>query len=93
MKYKAIKSNTENTWELWQIDYENGSKFLCCMTLGDILQIFNETVPETIEEPFITGDPDCIHSWRPWAFNGHFIQCSKCSAMKRVKRLVPREYK
>lgn len=86
---KKIKGNK---WSIWQ--HNDGFKRqLCYMTSEDILQLFNETVPETIEEPFLTGDPNCVHSWRPWAFNDNFVQCSKCPAMKKVKRLVPREYK
>lgn len=92
-------------WELWEkatTGYDatttvSGSGFperlLCYMTAEDILQLFNETVPHTTEEPFMIGDPECKHSWRPWKFNDKFIVCNKCPAMKKIKKLIPREYK
>ena len=89
-KYEAEKHD-KNTWKIWE--YQGGFKrLLCYMTSDDILQLFNETVPRTIEEPFLEGDPNCNHAWRMWGFNDKFLQCTRCPAMKKVKRLVPRTY-
>ena len=105
MRYNIKKC--EDGWELWKkatdlsITHDETStsgiaipeRFICHMTSDEILEIFNETVPRVIEEPFMIGDPDCNHAWRPWKFNPEFIQCARCPAMRKVKRLVPREYK
>jgi len=92
-------------WELWQNadpNFDENStvsgcgfpkRFLCYLTADEILELFNETVPRVIEEPYMKGDVDCKHAWRPWKFNSDFIICSKCPAMKKVKKLVPRVYK
>ena len=88
--YSAKKEGDK--WAIWQ--HEDGFKRqLCHMTSDDILQLFNETVPREIEEPFMIGNPDCKHAWRPWSFNNNFMQCNLCPAMKKIKKLVPREYK
>ena len=88
--YSAKKD--KGKWAIWQ--HENGFKRqICHMTSDDILQLFNETVPREVEEPFLTGNPECAHAWRPWKFNNNFMQCAKCPAMKKIKKLVPREYK
>ena len=89
--YSAKKIHGSN-WEIWE--HTNGFKRqVCVMTSDDILRLFNETVPRTIEEPFLIGDPNCKHAWRPWKFNSDFIKCNNCWAMKKVVKLVPREYK
>jgi hypothetical protein len=91
-------------WELWENATGNyfasavsgtGSpeRFMCHMTADEVLEIFNETVPRIIEEPYMVGNVNCKHAWRPWKFNPEFIQCVNCPAMRRVKRLVPKEYK
>ena len=105
MRYNIRKC--DGGWELWEkatdisIHYGETAvsgvglpgRFLCHLTADEILEIFNETVPRVVEEPYMKGDVDCKHTWRPWKFNSDFIICSRCPAMKRVKRLVPREYK
>jgi len=63
------------------------------MSADDILELFNETVPRVVNEPFLKGDLNCKHAWRPWRFNNDFIQCANCPAMQKVVRLVPKEYK
>ena len=89
MSYSAKKKGSK--WEIWE--QANGfNRLICYMTSDDILQLFNETVPRTIEEPFLLGNEDCNHAWRTWKFNDSFIVCNHCPAMKKVKRLVPREY-
>lgn len=81
-----------NRWEIWE--HIEGTKHqICVMTSDDILQLFNETVPRTIEEPFLIGDTSCKHAWRPWKFNDKFIICVHCPAMKKIIKLVPKEYK
>ena len=90
-------------WELWQKATFDGNstvsgcgfpkRFLCYLTSDEILEIFNETVPRVVEEPYMVGDVNCNHAWRPWKFNSDFIICARCPAMKKVKKLVPREYK
>jgi hypothetical protein len=89
VKYSSKKHG--NKWEIWE--HQGGFKrLLCYMTADDILQLFNETVPREIEEPFLIGNPECNHAWRPWKFNPIFMQCARCPAMKKIKKLVPREY-
>jgi len=97
----------EDGWELWTrptdlaiADYTTAvsgislpERFVCHLTADEILEIFNETVPRVVEEPYMIGNVDCVHGWRPWKFNSDFIRCDKCPAMRRVKRLVPKEYK
>ena len=90
MRYSAKKKGDK--WEIWE-QAKDFSRLLCYMTSDDILQLFNETVPRTVEEPYLLGNPDCKHAWRPWKFNSDFIQCANCPAMRKVKRLVPRVYK
>jgi len=90
-KYKSEKFG-DNKWKIWE--HDNGFKrLLCVMTSDDILELFNETVPRTVEEPFLEGDTNCKHAWRVWGFNGNFLQCNHCPAMKKIVKLVPREYK
>lgn len=88
----SAKRYMKDKWEIWE-HCEGFQRQVCVMTSDDILQLFNKTVPKTIEEPFLRGDPDCKHAWRPWKFNNNFIQCSFCPAMKKVKKLLPKEYK
>lgn len=57
-----------------------------------VLDMFNQIVPMEIREPFINGNPDCTHAWRPWKFNDKFMICAKCPAMQKIKRLVPKSY-
>lgn len=90
-KFSAEKL-MKNKWEIWE-HTNDFKRQVCVMSSNDILQLFNETVPKTVEEPFLLGDTACKHAWRPWKFNSNFIQCSKCPAMKKVKKLVPKEYK
>jgi len=101
MRYNIKECN--NGWELWEnatgccATSVSGSgfpeKFVCHLTADEILEIFNKTVPRVVEEPYMEGNVDCKHAWRPWKFNSDFIQCANCPAMRKVKRLVPREYK
>lgn len=78
-------------WEIWE--HINGARRqVCVMGVNDILELFNKTVPHEMYEPYIEGDPDCKHTWRPWKFNEHFMVCVKCSARQKIKRLVPRTY-
>ncbi len=81
-----------NKWEIWE-HIDGSRRQVCVMTSSDILQLFNETVPNTVEELFLVGDPSCKHAWRPWKFNNNFVRCSFCPAMKKIKKLVPKEYK
>ena len=90
MGYSAKKKGNE--WEIWE-HADDFSRLLCYMTSDDILQLFNETVPRTIEEPYLLGDVDCVHAWRPWKFNDSFMHCAKCPAMQKIKKLVHKEYK
>jgi len=104
MRY-YIKKHDNGYWEMWEnasgvyaattaiSGGGNPERFICYITADDILDLFNETVPCVVEEPYMEGNPDCKHAWRPWKFNKEFIQCSICPAMKKVKRLVPLEYK
>lgn len=78
-------------WEIWE-HTEKFKRQVCVMTSDDILGLFNETVPRTIEEPYLVGDVNCKHSWRPWKFNDEFMQCANCPAMQKIVRLVPKEY-
>lgn len=87
----SVKKIHGDGWELWEHS-EGFKRQVCVMTANDILQIFNETVPRTIDEPFVKGDPNCTHAWRPWKFNDNFLVCFKCPAMRKVKRLVPKTY-
>lgn len=88
----SAKQHDKDTWEIWE--HLDGSKRqICIMSADDILEIFNETVPRVVEEPFLYGDENCKHTWTPWKFNNNFIRCTKCPAMKKVIKLVPREYK
>jgi len=84
-------------WEIWEhVKSEHTDEFkrqVCVMTSDDILQLFNETVPRVVEEPYMVGNVNCVHAWRPWKFNNNFIRCSNCPAMRKVKKLVPKEYK
>lgn len=89
--YSAEKYGN-NLWRIWQHTGEY-RRVLCFMTPEDVLKLFNEVMPQTIEAPFLEGDPECTHAWRPWSFNNDFVVCSYCPAMKKVKRLVPKEYK
>lgn len=73
-------------------DLLEDNKFLITVSRDDILELFNTIVPETIYEPFLLGDTSCKHSWRPWNFNDKFMICSKCPAMQKIKRLVPKQY-
>jgi len=103
MRYNIKKCS--DGWELWENAADNydatttvsgrgfPESFLCHLTSDEILELFNETVPRVVEESYMVGDVGCVHAWRPWKFNKDFIQCGKCPAMKRVKRLVPKEYK
>jgi len=88
-KFSAKKS--KKGWEIWE-HIEGSKRQLCIMTSDDILQLFNETVPRTIEEPYLVGNKDCKHAWRPWKFNNEFMQCARCPAMRKIVRLVPKEY-
>ena len=100
MRYKVKKD--DSGWEIWEqatgiyITSVSGAglpeRYVCHMTSDEILEIFNQTVPRTSEEPYMEGNPDCKHSWRPWHFNNKFLICNNCPAMKKVKRLVPRSY-
>lgn len=83
---------TSGGWEIWE-HIEGSKRQMCVMTADDILHLFNETVPRVIEEPYMVGDVDCKHSWRPWKFNDDFIQCANCPAMRKVKKLLPVEYR
>ena len=91
VKFSAV-NRTKDKWEIWE--HIEGSKHqICVMTTDDILQLFNETVPRTIEEPYLEGNSECKHTWRPWSSNSGFIRCTRCPAMKKIKKLVPKEYK
>jgi hypothetical protein len=94
MNFSAKKKGDK--WEIWEhVESEHTEGFkrqVCVMTSDDILQLFNETVPRTVEEPYMEGNVDCTHAWRPWKFNSDFIQCAHCPAMRRVRRLVPKVY-
>lgn len=68
-------------------------RYLGDITPEEALHIFNEVVPASVTEPFMTGDKDCKHAWRPWKFNDNFIQCAHCPAMQKVIKLVPKEYR
>ena len=86
----SSKKLYNNMWEIWE-HIEGCKRQVCVMSSDNILQLFNETVPRTIKEPFLLGDPNCKHAWRPWKFNDKFIQCTNCPAMTKVKKLVPKE--
>jgi len=88
-----VEKTKDGKWAVIYKNKKNIVKSIIIMTSEDILELFNKTVPNTIEEPFLTGDPNCVHTWKPWAFNDTFIQCTKCPAMKKIKRLVPKVYK
>jgi len=90
-KFSAV-NRTGNKWDIWE-HIENCKRQICTMSSDDILQLFNETVPRTVEKPFLIGDTGCKHAWRPWKFNDNFIICVHCPAMKKVIKLVPKEYK
>lgn len=90
-KFSTVRHGKDK-WEIWE-HIKGSRRQLCIMSADDILQLFNETVPCVIEEPYMEGNVDCKHSWRPWKFNKEFIHCDRCPAMKKVKRLVPLEYK
>jgi hypothetical protein len=91
VKYSS-KKHGKDQWEIWE--HQGGfNRLLCYMSSDDILQLFNETVPRVVEEPFLERNKDCNHAWRPWKFNDSFIQCANCPAMKKTKKLVPRVYK
>ena len=96
MQYKVLEVE-DGLWSIFKehpvnISGAKGYQFVCDMTSDEILELFNQTVPRTVEEPFLIGREDCKHSWRPWKFNSAFIICNNCPAMKKVKRLVPRKY-
>lgn len=91
VKFNAV-NRTGGKWEIWE-HIDGCKRQVCVMTSDDILQLFNETVPRTVEEPHLIGDPRCKHAWRPWKFNNNFIQCANCPAMKKIKKLIPKEYK
>ena len=106
MRYNIKKYTGEygyGEWELWEnatgpyATAVSGNGFperlVCYLTSDEILEIFNETVTRVVEEPYMVGDVNCVHAWRPWKFNSDFIICSNCPAMRKVKRLVPKEYK
>ena len=84
--------HTKGYWEIWE-HIQDCKRQVCIMSADDILALFNETVPRVVNEPFLKGDPSCKHAWRPWKFNDNFIQCANCSAMQKVVKLVPKEYK
>jgi hypothetical protein len=102
MSFRAIKIN-DNYWEIQTVcttctgipdpEDEHIWATLCYMKLSDIIKLFNEMVPGKIEETYMKGNPDCVHAWRPWKFNDSFMICSKCPAMRKIKKLVPKEYK
>ena len=89
-KFSAVKIH--NGWEIWE-HIEGSRRQIAVMTSDQILELFNATVPRTIHEPFLKGDLNCKHAWRPWKFNENFMICARCPAMQKVKKLVPREYK
>lgn len=89
-KFSAKKING-GRWEVWE-HIENCKRQVCVMTATDVLKLFNEIVPMEIEEPYLVGDTNCKHSWRPWKFNNNFMICNKCPAMQKIKRLVPKTY-
>ena len=81
-----------NRWEIWE-HIDDCKRQVCVMSAEDILELFNDTVPRTVEEPYLKGDVTCTHTWRPWKFNDSFMRCSKCPAMQKITKLVPKEYK
>lgn len=83
----------DGRWVILQKNENGLLTNLVVLTEDEVLEVFNQTVPRTIEEPFMEGDPKCKHAWRKWGFNDAFIQCNKCPAMRKVKRLLPKEYK
>jgi len=83
----------DGRWAILQKTEDGLLTNIVVLTAEEILKVFNETVPETIEEAFLEGNKECKHTWRPWKFNDGFILCSKCPAMKKINRLVPKEYK
>ena len=89
-KFSSKKIHADK-WEIWE-SVEGCKRQVCVMSANDILQLFNETVPRTIEEPYLIGDPNCNHAWRPWKFNDKFMICAKCPAMQKIIKLVPKEY-
>lgn len=79
----------------WAVLYKNKDGLLInliVMTADEILDVFNKTVPRTIEETYLNGASHCEHSFRPWNFNSKFMRCNKCWAMKLIKKLVPLQY-
>jgi len=88
-----VEKTKDGRWAVISRNKKNVVKAVIIMTSEEILELFNKTVPNTIEEPFLTGDPNCKHTWVPWKFNDSFMQCSKCPAMRKIKKLIPKEYK
>ena len=89
-KFSAKKINN-GRWEIWE-HIEDCKRQVCVMTSNDILDLFNKIVPMEVKEPYMIGNPECEHAWRPWKFNDDFMRCANCPAMQKIKRLVPRIY-
>lgn len=101
MKFSATKHLYDNKWDIWEYGEPEtpvcsgvvpSIKHVATMSVENVLDLFNQIVPHTVEEPFMVGNEDCVHSWKPWKFNDKFMICSKCPAMRKIKRLVPLHY-
>jgi hypothetical protein len=87
-----IEETIDGKWAILEKHESGLIANIIIMTVDEILELFNKTVPRTIKETYLIGDPNCKHAWRPWKFNDDFMQCAKCPAMQKITRLVPQVY-
>jgi len=88
----SISKAGKDRWVLHQHIKNMGQRVLGQITTEDIMELYEEAVPNYKEEVFVKGNPNCKHQWKPFDLNNKFKLCHNCDAILKIIRLVPRRY-